>query len=320
MMGSLHSYFSYEVMPLCGIPTVTLEGNQVDYINILRRVDKLSEFGEETHIWGELLRPIILRFVSAFNGEPDESFWNQVCHQTNEMCGNEYYTGWITAFCPFDERGRWQLFTPSVPERIGHLHIDNVMYQALHISKVPWGYAQVDIKIIEDGVPIDAAFVAGSMGLRVSDGPVSDSHSSLGLTQNEVNTRISPHPAWFIYEKTPCIPAATEDPGQLRDLRLFLQQVDSDTSYLTSGVPVLSSPIDFPSLFEPVERIPKVGFVETPVTISSFGGLEQRESPRKLKKDRPWTLPEDRSNRDRKESKTWRFPGLRRPLSSTNTR
>ena len=321
MMGTLHSYFSYDIMPLCGIPTVTLEGQQADYIKILQRIEKLSEFGEETYVWSEMLRPILRRFVSAFDGEPDEAFWNQICHQTNQMCGNEYYTGWITAFCPFDERGHWQLFTPSVSEHIGYLHIDNVVYQAVQVSSVPWGFAQVDVKIIQDGLPVDATFVAGLMGLKVSDGPVSNSHSSLGLLQNQVNTSISPHPAWFIYEKTPGgSPEPAEAPDHLRDLQRFLRQGDPSASYLTSGVPVLPSPINFSYMIEPPERTPKVGFLDTPITISTDGGLEQRTPPRKLKKQRPWTPPsENGADRDRRESKTKKLLGLRRPLSSTNS-
>ncbi|PVG02563.1 hypothetical protein CPB86DRAFT_691792, partial [Serendipita vermifera] len=106
MMGVLQSYSSYESMPLCGIPGVTLEGRKSDYIKILRRLDKLPEFGEETRLWAMMLRPIITRFIQAFDGDPDTMFWNCICHQTAEMCGDEHYTGWITAFCPFDQNGR----------------------------------------------------------------------------------------------------------------------------------------------------------------------------------------------------------------------
>ena len=329
MMGTLQAFFSYEVMPLCGIPTVTLKGERADYVNILQRLEKLSTFGEETRAWGEMLRPIILRFISAFDGEPDEPFWNQVCHQTTQQCGDEYYTGWITAFCPFDERGKWQLFTPWVPEHIGHLQIDDIVYQALKIENVSWGFAQVDIKIIEQGRPIEATFVAGLMGVKISDGPASNSRSSLGLFQHEVNTCISPHPAWFIYEKTPHVPSPTEFPGQLQHLHQFLHTLESDRSFITSGVPLLhsSSPIDFPSLFlEEAARMQKaeiqqVRFIEPSATASSAGSepLEQRNLPRKLRKDRPWTSPENMQIRDQKESKSW-FPSLRRPLTSTNTR
>jgi len=46
MMGTLQSHYACEDMALCGIPTVTLEGSQVDYLEIEDRLNKLAEFGE----------------------------------------------------------------------------------------------------------------------------------------------------------------------------------------------------------------------------------------------------------------------------------
>ncbi|KIM30487.1 hypothetical protein M408DRAFT_328069 [Serendipita vermifera MAFF 305830] len=332
MMGTLQAYFAYDVMPLCGIPTVTLKGEKKDYINILQRIDKLSSFGEETHWWAGMLRPIIQRFASAFDGEPDEQFWNQICHHTIERCGDEHYTGWITAFCPFDERGKWQLFTPWVPEHIGHLHIDGVNYQALSVYKIPWGFAQVDIKIIECGIPIEATFVAGLMGVKISDGPKSNSRSSLGLFQHDVNTSISPLPAWFIYEATPIIPPPKAlVPGQLQNLHQFLHTMEMDRSLITSGVPLLhsSAPIDFASMFEEPVQVPKpevrTRFIEPSGTMSSPGSeprepREQREGPRKLRKERPWPPPEENTlGPPIKEAKSWFSTRRRLPLMSANT-
>jgi hypothetical protein len=57
---------------MCGIPVVTLEGEKRDCENILHCPDVLSTFGlgEEPSAWVTLLRPIISKFISAFDGEP----------------------------------------------------------------------------------------------------------------------------------------------------------------------------------------------------------------------------------------------------------
>ena len=84
---------------MCGIPSVTLEGEKSDWERLLARLDKLDSFGEEPKIWAALLRPILTRFVRAFDGEPDVDFWSRVCHYHRHGSGQSYLSGWITAFC-----------------------------------------------------------------------------------------------------------------------------------------------------------------------------------------------------------------------------
>lgn len=244
MMGTLHSYFAYEEMALCGIPSVTLAGQQSDYRQIMKRLDRFAEFGEEMYVWGEMLRPIIRRFISAFDGQPDIDFWNSICHRTPEICGQDHYTGWITAFCPFDEKGQWQLYVPSVPAHIGHLYIDDIQYQALRADKVPWGFCQVDFDILNNDTCKEATFVAGLMGMRVTD-TIVGSQSELGLDCSLPSSCISPHPAWFINEKEyppPPPPPQEAAAGNLQDLHHFLRRLAYSHSPLSTGVPVLTLP------------------------------------------------------------------------------
>ena len=74
------SYFDYKIRLLCGIPSVTLEGEKSDWERLLARLDKFDSFGEEPKAWAAMLRPILTRFVRAFEGEPDIDFWSRVCH------------------------------------------------------------------------------------------------------------------------------------------------------------------------------------------------------------------------------------------------
>lgn len=110
-------YFKYTFGIICGIPSVTLEGEQIDYIKILVWLDRLEEFGEEPKMWAAMLRPILRRLVSAFDGEPDVEFWQSVVHLGSIGCGTDELTGWITAFSVWTASGKWQIPKVVVPEQ-----------------------------------------------------------------------------------------------------------------------------------------------------------------------------------------------------------
>ncbi|KAI9566730.1 hypothetical protein HD554DRAFT_2174163 [Boletus coccyginus] len=111
MMGTMKEYFSYTFCLKCGIPRVTLEGEKRDWEDILHRLERLKEYSVQTIAWYHLLRPILSHFVSAYD-DPTSlknlDFWNKVAHFTGGGSGPSYLSGWITAFCVFDEQGRWQ--------------------------------------------------------------------------------------------------------------------------------------------------------------------------------------------------------------------
>ncbi len=94
----------------CGIPTVTLEGEKSDWEELYRRLGRLYELGDEPSVWAEMLRPILCRFVRAFDGDPDVTFWEHVVHRNTQMCGQDDLSGWLTAFCVWDHKGRWKPF------------------------------------------------------------------------------------------------------------------------------------------------------------------------------------------------------------------
>ncbi|KAI0631164.1 hypothetical protein C8Q77DRAFT_190237 [Trametes polyzona] len=107
MMATLKHYFSYGFRILCGIPSVTLEGTKADWQSILRRIERLYELGDEPSAWANMLRPILRRFVRAFDGEPDVEFWKHVIHRQRQMCGQDDMSGWLTAFCVWSPQGKW---------------------------------------------------------------------------------------------------------------------------------------------------------------------------------------------------------------------
>ena len=88
---------------------MTLLGTEEDWENMLVRVEKLKEYGKELAIWCDLLIPILKRFVLSMKDMEAEEvldLWQQIVHYYNMGSGPTYLSGWITAFCFWDEDGK----------------------------------------------------------------------------------------------------------------------------------------------------------------------------------------------------------------------
>ncbi|KAJ7202485.1 hypothetical protein C8J57DRAFT_1622801 [Mycena rebaudengoi] len=220
MMATLKQYFSYGfACTMCGIPRVTLDGERSDWVNILGRLEKLKEYGIETIAWYHLLRPVISRFVAAFD-EPasDENvdFWQRVAHLNRQFSGPSYYSGWINAFNAFSKEGAWIRHSldkakaaEEAPETLTaekfwatyaqytskNLVLDGTPYHHTKSYEVPPAYAEVDIKLDDNGEKIDCLMMAGLVGTRIS------SSGDLTLSTSGENDTIHPVPGWWICTK-----------------------------------------------------------------------------------------------------------------------
>jgi len=186
----------------CGIPSVTLEGEKSDWEKLLARIDKLEEFGVETSAWAALLRPIFRRFIKAFDGEPDTDFWGRVCHYSSGGSGPTYLSGWITAFCVWNNEGKWQ--GPPIADQTAHQHfqgrgwvsraltLDGVNYPTIDSNDVPPGFCEVDVKLDDNGLELECMMVSGHLA---------------SFIEGQKRDTIRPVPSWFMFVKAEC-----EDP------------------------------------------------------------------------------------------------------------
>ncbi|KAJ6569372.1 hypothetical protein B0H19DRAFT_1209371 [Mycena capillaripes] len=223
LMATLKQYFTYKIMLIgCGIPRVTLEGERSDWVNILGRLEKLKEYGLETTAWYHLLRPIITRFIAAFDDPSNPAnvdFWQRIAHYTPGGSGRgDYYTGWVTAFTVFSKKGRWlgnnldstraradtasdTLSSAEFWATYGHPNIrrdlvfDGTPYHQLGGSQVPPGYGAVDVKLIDNGEPFECAMVAGVIGTRVS------SSNDRALSASGADDTMQPAAGWWMFIK-----------------------------------------------------------------------------------------------------------------------
>ncbi|MET7396468.1 DUF4419 domain-containing protein [Dactylosporangium sp. NPDC005572] len=98
LMDVYSPYFSYWLITVCGIPSVTLTGTVEDWRRIRARIDALDRFGLET--WCRSLAPIADEFVRAAAGDPDQAFWRRIYNPVDAY-GGEVITGWIARFYPY---------------------------------------------------------------------------------------------------------------------------------------------------------------------------------------------------------------------------
>ncbi|KAJ7817928.1 hypothetical protein B0H14DRAFT_3089598 [Mycena olivaceomarginata] len=188
LMAMLKKYFQYMIMLAgCGIPRVTLEGERSDWVDILNRLEKLKEYGLETTAWYHLLRPVLTRFVAAFDDPTSVmniDFWQRVAHYQPGGSGRgDYYTGWITAFAVFDKEGRWM--GPPL----------NTTASILNREAIPPGYAEVDVLLDDNAEKFECAMVAGNIGMRVS------SSGDRKLSEWGADDTVRPVAGWWLFIK-----------------------------------------------------------------------------------------------------------------------
>lgn len=114
MVASVDMQFDVSISLMCGIPSITLLGTQLDWENILDRIKPIAEgkFGDEAREWGQTLALIFGKFVTAasqatgtsstseWRGGDDREFWGNIVkfQRGAGTDGAGLIGGWITAF------------------------------------------------------------------------------------------------------------------------------------------------------------------------------------------------------------------------------
>lgn len=183
-MGAMQKYFSYGFTVDCGLPSVTLLGSVEDWANILHRLDKLDLLGDEPRQFAAMLRPILRRMVSCFTDPSNTEildFWNTIVHRHVLGSGTDYLSGWLTAFCFWDEDGKAKRASYSV--------LDGVAYPCVDVDEVPAGFASVPVSVNDNGHEYKATMVAGSVGILATASTI---QRASNLPQDSINISRGP--------------------------------------------------------------------------------------------------------------------------------
>jgi len=179
MMGALQKYFTYTMCLACGIPSVTLLGEKADWEMMVTKLDKIPQLGTEPSVFAELLRPTLKRFVQSFDTPQNSDvvdFWNRNVHERGGS-GPSYLSGWVTAFCFWDEDGK-SLYREPKTSNAGY-ELDGVRYHRVDTRHIPCGFASVPVKVDDNGTVYSTKMLAGSVGIHASSsGPILDDRLS----------------------------------------------------------------------------------------------------------------------------------------------
>ena len=199
LMGVTQKYFDFRCIIMCGLPSVTLLGEKADWELIHRRLDKLETFGVEPSQFCNLLRPVLSRFVKSFDEPASEDtidFWQRIAHYHRGGSGPSYYSGWITAFCFWNEDGKSLYAIPSPDGDYEEtLRLDGVPYHRVDSEEVPSGYSSVPVTVDDNGDVFDAMMVAGSVGINCTSSGDELADGIVGLDT------ISAETGWWMFER-----------------------------------------------------------------------------------------------------------------------
>ncbi len=124
LMAAMKKYFGYMIYIACGLRKVTLEGTLQDWQYLRTKASRLKDLGvgNLTH-WAGLLDVVLAHFVKASSGHPDRDFWGRICQKIKKGCGEEFLSGWVNVFIPFDKyKGEYRLMSADpTKHRWGHV-------------------------------------------------------------------------------------------------------------------------------------------------------------------------------------------------------
>jgi hypothetical protein len=215
MMGTLQSNFSFKAYLRCGIPSVTLHGTREDWVQLRDAVvdpTKLPSLGVETAEWSRVLGVVLDHFVDSFDN-PDtpetKMFWQTIAHHSGGGSGPRYWSGWITAFCFWDDEGKSLRPKLNVADdsaeseyRSRHrntedttLRIDNQTFHKVDSNDLPSAWVSVPVVVNEFGTEFKARMVAGCIGYSVQQSGQEQEKGGLGLDT------VTPEIGWWMFEE-----------------------------------------------------------------------------------------------------------------------
>jgi hypothetical protein len=173
LMDAVQSYFDYEFHSLCGIPSITLEGNTRDWQQVRDRASLFSAFDLEW--WIPQVMPILDQFVEARNGKVNRAFWSSL-YKLNDDSGGPYVTGWLVNFFPYlrDFGGGYATPRNTFLMDLANSHESGLsrerqeerLFSGLTLPSFPAGLSSVPVRWMCLESEFEMQFCAGFVGVK----------------------------------------------------------------------------------------------------------------------------------------------------------
>ena len=178
LMDLYEPFFEFELMGVCGIPRLTLEGTVEDWSKLRAKVDLLDEFDLEW--WTSRLRVIADQFVRTASGDVDLKFWRNI-HKFEQAYGPARINGWMAQLFPYlddCQRGDFSRRNPIIDDPTAQ--VTTWMFPS-GISSVPLTYLEPNA----EGVPefVDVLEILGGF---------------VGVEQNAQTLELRPKLGWGV--------------------------------------------------------------------------------------------------------------------------
>lgn len=167
--------------PACGLPSVTLQGEQDDWAQILSKLDRLPAFGPQAAAYKQQLAPLLRRFIDSFaapDGAATRAFWNQIVTATgpNPACSGapayDTISGWLSGFFYWDAVGEPLVRLAGGSNTSNSIALDNVTYAPIALADLPIAYARAPfiLRGFNNTDRFEAYVLAGTMGKQIAPG------------------------------------------------------------------------------------------------------------------------------------------------------
>jgi hypothetical protein len=197
-----------------GLPSITLNGRQDDWKNIVSKVNSLGMFGREPKVYGRLLHTVLSRFVQTFDQPNDPTirlFWNNIITATarHNLCNTtELITGWINAFHMWDPAGNLAV-TSDITVTSEAVELDGITFPWRHCEDTPIANSYAPMCTQADSVAVTySPILVGMLAKSVKQGKPEGYEAAMKLAGFTLPSSVvesdhsilQPLPIWISHE------------------------------------------------------------------------------------------------------------------------
>ncbi len=191
-MDCVKRYFDFQLVSLCGIPQVALEGTIDDWQLLLKKTESLGErYGLTWWTWR--LLPILERIAKNAAGQDDAKLW-QTIYKMIDGSGGPYISGWISDFFPYVGHEETNQRNPSLAQE-RRSALDNCPLEDEEFA--PW-----ECCITCDMLPGSLSQVPFKWKYLTEEYDMQLLAGFVGYTQDHDSLQIRPKIGWAVRETT----------------------------------------------------------------------------------------------------------------------